>query len=334
MSVGHVLVTGAAGFLGRHLVAALAAEGGHVVALCRRRDALVDLDGPSPAVVVGDVRDAGACAPLLAGADVVFHLAAVRNRTGGSAAEMTLVNEVATLRLARQAADAGVGRFVHLGTGQVFGPSSVPLDETAPLVPERACSVYAASKARAVLGLRRLVAEGAPVVVLHPTIVYGPDHRSRPNRVTSHVRRLLRRPFDVVLGDGRARRDLVHVGDVVAALLAAARRPAALGQELLLGGEPVSQRGFGDLVARSAGRRPPRLVRLPPALARGAARLLDRVMGRDPRTGLTSFVVGLGSEWCYDHDRARALLDHRPRALAEGIAETVAWIHGGERHGG
>jgi dihydroflavonol-4-reductase len=329
--VAHVLVTGAAGFLGRHLVAALAAEGGPVVALCRRADALADLDLPVVSVVAGDVRDAAACAPLLAGADVVFHLAAVRNRPGESCGEMTAVNEVATLRLARQSAEAGVGRFVHLGTAQVFGPSSVPLDETAPLLLERAVSFYAATKARAVLGLRSLAAAGAPVATIHPTIVYGPDHPSRPNRVTSHVRRLLRRRFDVALGDGLARRDLVHVGDVVTALLAAARAPAALGEELLLGGEPASQRGLGELVARSAGRRPPLVVGLPPRAARGAARLIDRLARRAPRSGLANTLDGLAREWCYCSDRARAVLGHRPRTLAQGIAETVDWIRGGEQ---
>lgn len=284
---------------------------------------------PSLTIAVGDLRDAEACARLLAGVDIVVHAAAVRNRAGGSPSEMIAVNEAATLRLARQAAEAGVGRFVHLATAQVYGPSSTPLDETAPVVPERAGSFYAAGKARAVLALRRLASAGAPVVTLCPSIVFGPDHPSRPNRVTSHLRRLLRRRFDVVLAGGEARRDLVHVGDTVAALLAAARRPGLIGEEILITGEPTSHRGLAALVARCATRRPPLQVSLPARPLRAAARLLDRACGHDPDCGLASAVVTLGREWSYRGDKARALLDHRPRPLAEGIAETVGWIRGG-----
>jgi nucleoside-diphosphate-sugar epimerase len=328
--VGPVLVTGAAGFLGRHLVAALVAEGSPTVALCRRPAALADLSHPELSIASGDVRDAAICARLLAGVDTVVHLAAVRNRPGSSLDEMASVNEEATVRLARQAADAGVGRFVHLATAQVFGPSELPLDETAPLVPERAGSFYAASKARAVLGLRELVREGVPVVTLFPTIVYGPDHPSRPNRVTSHVRGLLRRRFDVVLGSGEARRDLVHVADVVRATLAAARQPGAAGEELLVAGEAVSPRGFGELVARCAGQRPPLVVSVPLRLGSVVARSLDRGLGYDPRCGVASAVDTLVRGWSFRGDRARAVLDHEPRPLARGIAETVAWIRGGQ----
>jgi nucleoside-diphosphate-sugar epimerase len=321
----RALVTGGTGFLGHRLVAALLAEGVEVLALGRRPGALDGVAHPALGLVLGDLRNESLLAGLLARADTVFHLAATRSGRG-SAAEMREVNEAATLRLARLSGEAGVGRFVQVSSATIFGPGSEPRDETAPVLPERAVGAYGASRARAQLALRRLAAEGLPLVTLLPTIVYGPDHPAHPNRVTSQVRRLLRAPLDVVVAGGTARRDLVHAGDVVAALLAAARRPEAAGEEILVTGEPVSQRGLAAMVARCAGRRIPPALSLPAGLARGAARLLDRGLGYDAGAGLESAVEALASEWLFSGDRGRALLGLRPRSLRGGIAETVAWI--------
>jgi nucleoside-diphosphate-sugar epimerase len=327
----RILVTGGAGFLGRHLVAALAAEGAPTVALCRRPDDLADLRHPALAVVAGDLRDDSLGARLLDGVGTVYHLAAVRSRPGASPAEMSAVNEIATVRLARQAIDAGVDRFVQVSTAMVFGPSSTPLDETAPLVLAGGASAYAESKARAIPALRELARAGAPIVTLFPTLVFGPDHPSRPNRVTAHIRRLLGRRFDVAVAGGRAARDLVHVADVVAALRAAAANPGAVGREILLPGEPVSQRRLGELVARAVDRPPPLLFSLPVFPCSWMAKLADRAFAFDRRSGWALAVANLGREWRYRGERARELLDFRPRPLEEAVAQTVEWIRGGGR---
>jgi nucleoside-diphosphate-sugar epimerase len=326
----RVLVTGATGFLGQHLVAALLAEGVPTTALCRRGGLPAGLGHPALAVAPGDLRDEDTCASLLAGVDTVFHLAAVRNLPGTPARAMEEVNEIATLRLARQAVDAGVDRFVHVATAQVYGPSASPLDETSPVLSPPATTRYAGGKGRAVLRLREMARAGAPVVTLLPTIVFGPDQPSHPNRVTSHLRRLASSRIQPVLGDGNARRDLVHVGDVVAALLAAARLPGLAGEELLVTGEAVSSRALGTLVARCQGRRPPIVARLPLRPARVAARLIDRARGYDPGGGWASAVDTLSRDWCFRGDRARRVLGHRSRPLAEGIAQTLAWIDAGD----
>jgi nucleoside-diphosphate-sugar epimerase len=331
MSPGRVLVTGASGFLGRHLLQALAARESVTVALCRRPADLADLSLPALTVVGGDVGDAPTCARALAGIDTVFHLAAVRSRPGRPTAEMKAINEVATVRLARQSVDAGVRRFVHVSTALVFGPSAVPLDETARLGGTGGASAYLLSKAHAIPPLRQLASEGASITTLYPTIVYGPDHPSRPNRVTSHIRRLLRRPVDVAVAGGQATRDLVHVDDVVTTMVAAAAKPEAAGDEFLVSGEAVSQRGLGELVARCAGRRPPLLVSAPMFLARPVARCLDRALGYDSGAGWAAAVDTLGRDWCFDGSKARTLLDHRPRALARGVEQTVEWIRRGVR---
>jgi len=316
------LVTGASGFLGRHLVQALLAEGRPVIALARNPAALADLKHPALRVAAGDLRDPASYAPVLPGVTSVFHLAGVRNQPHVRAREMEEVNVRATVELARRAAEAGARRFVNVSTALIYGPSGVAVTETK-LEPERAFGAYARSKARAVLAIRSLA------VTVCPTVVFGPDHPSHPNRVTSQIRRLLRSRFEVLVGGGRARRDLVHVDDVVRGLLAAERR-GAVGEEYLLGGEEVTPRGFNALVFATAGVRPPRWrLELPAGGALAAARAVDRLRGYGPGCGYTTAVRSLLHEWRFSSAKARRDLGHQPLSLAEGLTRTINWIREG-----
>lgn len=327
---GRTLVTGATGFLGRPLLRRLLEERRPVVACARRLASLRDLEAHGLELVALDVRDADACATRLAGVDTVIHLAAARNRPGTNPRAMREVNELATLRLARQALASGVRRFVHLSTALVFGPSDAPLGLASPLVlDDVVAGAYVASKARAVRGLRDLAAAGAPVSIVHPTIVYGPDHPSHRNRVTAQIRRLLERPFDLAVGGGDAARDLVHVDDVVAAILAAAT--AARPQEILAAGEPVTQRGLGRLVARAAGKRSPLVVSLPVPIARLAASTFDLVTVRDRSAGAWRATWTLTRSWSFRAEGFREALGREPLALADGVKRTVEWIRSGAR---
>ena len=323
---GGALVTGASGFVGRHLLRALAADGTPVTALCRRPEALADLAGGPVAVEAVDLRDAGAVTRLLAGVDTVFHLAAIRNGAGAPAKELHEVNERLTIDLARRAAEAGVRRFVHASTALVFGPSALPLDEGAPLVvDDAAAGPYVGSKARAVETLRALRRDGAPVAIVHPAIVYGPDHPSHPNRVTARIRTMLRRRREIVLGGGRVERDLVHVDDVVAALRAMADR-ATERQEVVAAAGPLSHRALAGLVARASRRPAPLLLSLPVPVAQLAARVADLLHRRDSRTGTARAVWTLARPWRFSPDGLRELLGREPLSADVGVARTVEWI--------
>lgn len=283
-----VLVTGASGFLGRHLVRALLDDGREVVTLS------------------GDVRDPASYSPWLAPGVSVFHLAAVRNHPRARARDMEEVNVRATAELARRSLEAGVGRFVHVATALVHGASGA----------------YAGSKARAVEKIRRLAGEGLPAVVVSPTIIYGPDHPAHPNRITSEIRRLLRQRVVLVVAGGRQVRNLVYVDDVVRGLLAAERR-GAVGEEYLLGGEEIAPRDFGRLVLSLAGLRPLATLSLPAGPALALAKIADRLRKSDPGSGYTTAVQVLLREWRFRSDRAARDLDYRPLPLAEGLSHTI-----------
>ncbi|HLX08265.1 MAG TPA: NAD-dependent epimerase/dehydratase family protein [Thermoanaerobaculia bacterium] len=327
---GEVLVTGASGFLGRPLVAALAASGRRVIGLSRRAG--------------GDLRRPESYLPHLRPGMAVFHLAAQRAHDGRRRRDFEAVNATACRDLARGCLERGIGRFVLVTSAHLFGPSApgTPCrevdglalavgEETLPgAAGEPALGWYERSRRAGLLEVRRLAAAGLDTVVLCPTIIFGPDHPAHPNRVTGEIRRFVcgRPPAAVLIGGGTARRDLVYVDDVVGAVLAA-ERLAPPGAELVLGGEAISHRELLERSLALAGRRPSRLrLSIPAPAALAAARAADRLLRHDPGCGHTAAVVRLLHEWRFDSGRARQLLGYRPLPLAEGLARTVRWLRG------
>jgi dihydroflavonol-4-reductase len=302
-----------------------------VTALCRTPDSLSG--HPALRIVAGDLREPAVWAPRLAEADSVFHLASVRNFPGARAREMTAVNVEATLDLARRAGEAGVARFVHVATALIYGPSQngEARSERDGFDPEP--SLYARSKMEAVRGLRALVREGLPAVVVCPSIVFGPDHLVHPNRVTSEIRRLLNGGPRVWIGGGRQVRNLVFVDDVVDGLLAAEER-GAVGEEYLLGGEEVSPRQLADRVLALASARGAAhdeviavksslAISVPGGAAVAAAGIVDRLRGSEAGGGYATTVRNLLREWRFSSARAERDLGYRPRPLEAGLSLTI-----------
>ncbi len=342
----EVLVTGASGFLGRPLVGAIAAAGRSVTCLSRR-------PVPPPAVeqrgrvrwVQADVRHPQSYQPHLRPGMTVYHLAALRSGAGRHAGDFEAVNVAACGELARRCLDRGIRRFVLVTSAHLFGPSQhgetrreagAWSDAAGSLEPipgggrEPALGCYERSRQAGLLEVRRLAAAGLDAVIVCPTIIFGPDHPSHPNRVTGELRRIVAaRPITVLIAGGTATRDLVYVDDVVAAALAA-ERLAPPGTELLLGGEPASHRELLlrtlALLGRSGARLP--AISLPAAAALAAARAADRVLRYDAGCGYAAAVIRMLRDWRFDSGRAQKLLDYRPLSLDQGLAKTLRWLRG------
>jgi len=181
-----ILVTGATGFVGRILCDQLSTSGHLVVSAVRRESGLLN------EVVVGDLGPATDWWQALAGCDAVVHLAArvhmMREDAVDPMALFRAINAEATLNLARQAAQAGVKRFVFVSTIKVSGEGrDEPYRETDVPAPEDA---YAISKWEAEQGLRRIAQEtGLEVVILRPPLVYGPGVKANFLRLMQMVAR-------------------------------------------------------------------------------------------------------------------------------------------------
>ena len=235
-----ILVTGATGFVGRSLVTKLASDG-HDTRACVRHDTAVMPDGVQ-AWQVGDLTGEVDWRPTLGGIEIVVHAAArvhVMDEIAADAlSEFRRVNVAGTLNLARQAATAGVQRFVFISSIKVNGEATQPghpfTADEAP-APQDA---YGLSKMEAEQGLREIAAEtGMEFVIIRPPLVYGPGVKAN----FSAMMRWLRRGVPLPLGAIHNQRSLVALDNLVDLVVTCLRHPAAANQTFLVSdGEDVS----------------------------------------------------------------------------------------------
>jgi len=240
-SHARTLVTGADGFIGSHLAEALAASGARVRALAQYNsfNSWGWLDESARArdmeIVSGDIRDAHFCQTLVRDIDVVFHLAALIPIPYSYVAPDSYVdtNVRGTLNLCQAARAAGVRRFVHTSTSEVYGTAQyVPIDERHPQTPQ---SPYSATKIAAdALALSFHYAFGLPVVVARPFNTYGPRQSARAV-IPTIVTQLASGAREVELGDITTTRDFTFVEDTCRGLMAVAEAERANGEVFNIG---------------------------------------------------------------------------------------------------
>ncbi|WCO65834.1 dTDP-glucose 4,6-dehydratase [Iamia majanohamensis] len=302
----RVLVTGGAGFVGstlvRHLLATTDDEVTVLDALtyAGSRQNLAGLDERRLRLVVGDVADRDDVRAAVAGHRAVVHLAAESHvdRSLVDPDVFVRTNCTGTNVVCDEARRAGVERFLHVSTDEVYGSvASGAVDEDAPLRPS---SPYSASKAASdLIALAHHASHGLPVVVTRSSNQYGP--RQFPEKLVPVAVTALLAGGDVPLyGDGLHRRDWMHVEDGCAALALVLRK-----------GEP----GRAYNVAAHEER----------TNAEVAAAITDSLgVGRD-RVVAVADRPGHDRRYAVDTAAVEALGWHPTRAFAEGMAATVRW---------
>ncbi len=228
----RVLVTGADGFIGSHLVERLVRLGAEVTALALYNsfDTAGWLDDLEPDVhsaveiVRGDVRDRGQIQDLAAGKDEIFHLAALIGIPYSYlAAQMYVdVNITGTLNVLEAARKSGIARVVHTSTSEVYGTAQYePIDEAHPLQGQ---SPYSASKIGADMMAEAFARSfDLPVVILRPFNTFGPRQSERAVIPTVIRQALDPKCPEIRLGNLSSRRDFCFVQDTVAAFVAAGK---------------------------------------------------------------------------------------------------------------
>ena len=322
------VVTGAAGFIGSHLVDLLVGRGRPVVGLDnldpayspdqKRANLVAAGRRPWFRLEVGDLRCADLAA-LFAGAETVYHLAAragVQDSWGGGFAETWEVNVAGTQAVLEAALVAGVRRVVVASSSSVYGDTAAPGGQrtVSPISP------YGASKAACEHLAGAYARRGLDVVTLRYFTVYGP--RQRPDMA-------MHRMFEAVgpageafcrRGSGSQTREFTFVGDVVAATAAAGTEPAAAGRTFDVGGGvPASLNDLIAAIGKLAGAVVPiRTVARPagdPQATSADGGPALQVLGWRP---VTSLHQGLAEQWAWHRDRWASAAEPaptRPRPL-------------------
>jgi UDP-glucose 4-epimerase len=305
------LVTGGAGFIGSHIVEALAARGDSVRVLDNfSTGSPANLDGIEGAldVLEGDITDPATVQSAMKGVEVVFHQAAL------ASVPRSVANPIAThracvdgtLNVLLAARDAGVRRVVYAASSSAYGASEkLPKCETDPTLP---LSPYAVAK---LAGEQYCAAftevYGLETVRLRYFNVFGP--RQTPDSpyaavIPLFLRALARGERPVIHGDGSQSRDFTYVADVVQANLLAADAPTASGRVYNIAGG--GRTSLLELLGH-----------------------LGRIVGAEVKPRFVERRPGDVKHSQADISRAMRDLGYRPRfAITEGLEQTAAWLLG------
>jgi len=306
----RVLVTGAEGFIGSHLVDELLAQGAEVRCFVHYnpfgRWGWLHGRASDVEIAQGDVRDAERVATVVDGTDVVFHLAALIGIPYSYEAPESYVqtNVMGTYNVLNAARRAGVERMVQTSTSEVYGSARrVPIDEQHPLQPQ---SPYSASKIGGdMLALSFHHSFGLPLAVVRPFNTYGPRQSLRAI-IPTVLHQLYGGSEEIRIGTTAPTRDFNYVTDTVAGFLAVASSDRALGEVVNIGsGREISIGDLVDLLVSTSGRKA-RVVSDSDRL-RPAGSEVERLL-------------------C-DNTRAREWAGWEPKvSLEEGLALTARWV--------
>jgi len=318
--MARVFLTGGGGFIGGELAAALVACGHDVVALARSDAAAARLADRGARVVRGDVLDADGLARAMAGCELAYHVAGVNSHCPKDPERLWRVNVEGAENAVRAAARAGVGRVVLTSSATTIGepPGTVGREDT----PHRGwyLSLYDRAKhagERAAFAAGRET--GVAVVALNPSSVQGPPRATGNGAlVIAFLNGRLRAFVDTWV-------PIVDVRDVVQAHLLAAERGRP-GERYLLNGDTLRSRDALELLRALSGVRD-RVVMVPPALARGAATVVDAALRLRGRTSpiCRARVDTILHGHRYDGGRAERELGVVYTPVVETFRRTIAW---------
>ena len=307
-----VLVTGADGFIGSHLVEMLVARGYEVTALaqynsfnfwgwledvaCRERIK----------VVCGDVRDPHFCKEITRGMDMVFHLAALIAIPYSYVAPDSYldVNVRGTLNICQAAKENGVKRVLHTSTSEVYGTAQyVPIDEAHPL---QAQSPYSASKIGAdAMAMSFFNAFGLPLTIVRPFNTYGPRQSARAV-IPTIIAQIAAGKKQIKLGDVTPTRDFNYVADTCRGFILLAECEAAVGKTVNIGSNfEISVGDTLELIKRT--------------MRSDVEFIVDEARIRPEKSEVFRL-------WC-DNTLIHALTGFEPEySIETGIARTVEWF--------
>jgi dTDP-glucose 4,6-dehydratase len=308
----RIVVTGADGFIGSHLVQALVKKGAKVRALAMYNsfnhwgwlEELPERDEIE--VITGDIRDPNICKKAVEGREIVFHLAALIAIPYSYLAPHSYIetNVLGTTNLCQASLDQGVGRFIHMSSSEVYGTARyIPIDEKHPLQPQ---SPYSASKIGAdCIASSYFSSFALPLTIARPFNNYGPRQSLRAV-IPTIISQIGARFEEIALGDVSPTRDFVFVEDTCESLIRLATCERAIGETVNIGsGVEISIQDIAKKIAELMG---------------VEVRLLEDPMRMRPKG---SEVLRL----CCNSEKLKKLISYVPAtSLEAGLKRTIDWF--------
>jgi dihydroflavonol-4-reductase len=321
---GTALVTGASGFVGSGVARKLAERGLAVRALVRRGSPTHHIAGLDIEFVSGDLRDPESVRAAMKGVRYLFHVAADYRLWARDPGEIVDNNVRSTRIVMEEARRAGVERVVYTSSVATLrtGPHGEVFDESAYMDEAHAIGAYKRSKLLAEKVVVEMTAQGLPAVIVNPSTPVGP----RDVKPTPTGRLIVEAASGRVPAFVDTGLNMVHVDDVAEGHLAALAR-GRVGERYILGGQNAALSEILAVIAREAGRRPPRL-KLPRAavlpLAYAAEAMAQRT-GREPFVTVDGLKMSKNRMF-FTSAKAERELGYKARPYAEGIRDAIAWF--------
>lgn len=309
----NILVTGADGFIGSHLVEMLLANGANVKALSlynsfNYQGWLEDIEKhPHLQIISGDIRDPFFCKSICQNVDVVFHLAALIAIPYSYIAPHSYIdtNVSGTLNICQAVMDNKVKRLIHTSTSEVYGTALyVPIDEKHPLQPQ---SPYSASKVGADAIAKSFYSSfNLPLSIARPFNTYGPRQSARAV-IPNIIAQIAAGEKEIKLGDTTPTRDFNYVTDTCRGLISIAESDQSIGEEINIGSN--SEISIEELFNK--------IIKLTNSKAK---LFYDKQRTRPEKSEVQRL-------WC-DNSKIKKLTKYNPEvSLEEGLKRTIEWFN-------
>jgi len=321
-----VFVSGATGFIGSHLVKALASNGYIVHALYRSESKINELNHPNVRLFKGDILNFQSLEKAMEGCTQAYHVAAFANIWEKDPSIIYRLNIEGSMNVIKAAIKNNVEKIVCTSTAGVLGPSdNHPLNEDSP-PPSSFFIDYESSKAILEKILITMSLTGPEIIIVNPTRVYGPGLLSESNSVTRMIEKYIRGKWRFIPGSGNSKGNYVHVKDVVKGHILAMEK-GRNGERYLLGGENVSYLEFFNTLSEVSGKKY-FLLKIPLFVMLGISHIVmlkTYLFGTKPMI-TPPLARKFNHNFNITSEKAVKELGYSPLSLKKGLEDTLNWL--------